>query len=361
MFAHTNRALVLVLALSWLAPARADYPLSSLKSGKPDVKSIGALAFGPEGILFIGDPQQAAIFALETNDKAATSAGAFKVQDVDTKIAGLLGTRADQIRITDMAVNPLSGNAYLGVSRGSGPAAIPVLVKVDRADKVTEVPLENVRFAKAELTNPAANPKQRALAITQMTFAKDRLYVAGLANEEFASTLRVIPFPFQGENKGAGVEIYHGSHGRLETNAPIRTFAVCDLAGEPTLLASYTCTPLVRIAIGDLKPGAKVKGTTVAELGNYNTPLDMVVYQKDGKDYVLMANDRRGLMKIALDQISSIEPITKRVPKVAGLSYETLKDYKNSVKQLGRLDKDNALLLVQNDAGRVNLETLALP
>lgn len=286
MFAHTNRALVLVLALTWLAPARGADLRSSLKSGTPDVKSIGAMTFGPEGILFIGDPQQAAVFAIDTKDREATSAGTFKVQEVDSKIADLLGTRADQIRITDMAVNPLSGNAYLGVSRGSAPA----LVKVDRAGKVTDVPLENVSFAKTALTNAATNPKQRALAITQMTFAKDRLYVAGLANEEFASTLRVIPYPFQGDNKGAGIEIFHGSHNRVETNAPIRTFAVFELAGEPTLLASYTCTPLVKIAVADLKPGAKVKGTTVAELGNRNTPLDMVVYQKDGKDYVLMAN-----------------------------------------------------------------------
>jgi len=47
---------------------------------------------------------------------------------------------------------------------------------------------------------------------------------------------------------------------------------------------AYTCTPLVQFAIPDLKPGAKVKGKTIAELGNRNRPLDMIDYQKDGKD-----------------------------------------------------------------------------
>ncbi len=56
---------------------------------------------------------------------------------------------------------------------------------------------------------------------------------------------------------------------------------------QPHVLAAYTCTPLVKFPLSDLKPGEKVKGTTIAELGNRNRPLDMIVYQKDGKDYVL--------------------------------------------------------------------------
>jgi hypothetical protein len=50
--------------------------------------------------------------------------------------------------------------------------------------------------------------------------------------------------------------------------------------------------------LASLKPGAKVTGTTIAELGNRNRPLDMIVYQKGGQDYLLMANNSRGVMKI---------------------------------------------------------------
>ena len=41
-----------------------------------------------------------------------------------------------------------------------------------------------------------------------------KVYVAGLSNEQFASTLRAIPFPFTEADKGTSVEIYHGAHGR---------------------------------------------------------------------------------------------------------------------------------------------------
>jgi hypothetical protein len=90
------------------------------------------------------------------------------------------------------------------------------------------------------------------------------------------------------------------------TNAPIRTFTPYEIAGNAHLLAAYTCTPLVKIPVSDLKPGAKVKGTTVAELGNGNTPLDMVVYNKGGKDYLLMINTSRGVMKIDLEKVGTI-------------------------------------------------------
>ena len=190
---------------------------------------------------------------------------------------------------------------------------------------------------------------------------KDRLFVAGLSNEEFASTLRSIPFPFQAADKGSSIEIYHGSHGRFETNAPIKTFAAIELNGETNLLAAYTCTPLVRIPVAVLKPGVKVKGTTVAELGNHNNPLDMVVYEKGGQEYVLMSNDVRGLMKVSLAKVGTIEPITKHVSNTAGLTFQKLDAFKNNVTKLGRLDKNNALLLVKNDKGSFNLETLALP
>ena len=55
-------ALLTVLGLLLLAPAApaAESPLSSLKSDSPELKSAGALAFGPQGILFVGDSQAAA-------------------------------------------------------------------------------------------------------------------------------------------------------------------------------------------------------------------------------------------------------------------------------------------------------------
>ena len=132
----------------------------------------------------------------------------------------------------------------------------------------------------------------RLETITDIAFVNGNVIVAGLSNEEFSSSLRSIPFPFTGRLKGAGIEIYHGSHGRFETNAPVRTFVAYKIQKQPYILAAYTCTPLVKIPVSDLKPGSKVKGTTIAELGNRNRPLDMIVYHKDGKDYILMSQQQ---------------------------------------------------------------------
>src|SRR5262249_35102211 len=156
------------------------------------------------------------------------------------------------------------------------------------AGKLSELNLKDVMYSKAALPDAPAD-KGRQDVTTDLQFADGKILVAGLSNEEFGSQLRVIPFPFAQVDKGTSVEIFHGAHGKFETKSPVRTFAVFDVGGQPNVLAAYTCTPLVRFPLSDLKPGAKVKGTTIAELGNRNRPLDMFVYNKDGKDYILMA------------------------------------------------------------------------
>ena len=53
-----------------------------------------------------------------------------------------------------------------------------------------------------------------------MAFADGKLMIAGLSNEEFASKLRAIPYPFTTAEPGTSVEIFHGNHGQLETRSP---------------------------------------------------------------------------------------------------------------------------------------------
>jgi hypothetical protein len=359
MQAKTRLALAMLVAIALCAGSLQAADLDSLKKGNPDIKSAGPLAFGPEGILFVGDPMGAAIFAIDTNDRPSSPAtGALKVDKIDERVAAALGTKADEVRINDLAVNPLSGNAYLSVARGKGTDAAPVILRVDRKAKIEEVPLKDVKFAKAGIPN--ATDKQRVEAITGLAYVKGKVFVAGLSNEQFASTLRAIPFPFSAADKGTSVEIFHGAHGRFETNAPVRTFVPYDIKGETHLLAAYTCTPLVKFPVSDLKPGEKVKGTTVAELGNGNRPLDMIIYQKGGKDYVLISNSKRGIMKVTTEGIDKIEGITKPVKGTAGLTYDTIKEWKG-IEQMAKLDKDNALVLMRADGGALNLETLPLP
>jgi hypothetical protein len=347
-------AALVVVALCVAPLSAAD----GLKKGTPDIKSAGPLAFAPEGILLVGDAAGAAIFAIDTGDKTpAKETGDLKVEKIDEKIANMLGTTTKDVLIRDVKVNPASGNVYVSASRGTGPNAAPVILRVTRAGKIEEVPLKDVGFAKA--TIPNASERQRTEAITHIAYANGKVIVAGLSNEEFASKLRTIPFPFSDADKGASVEIYHGAHGRFETNSPVRTFVPYDIKGETHVLAAYQCTPLVKFSMSQLKPGEKVKGTTVAELGNGNRPLDMIVYEKDGKDYLLIANNRRGVMKVTTEGIDKAEGITSKISGTAGQKYDTIKDLQG-VEQLDKLDKARAIILVRaGDA--FHLETIPLP
>ena len=337
---------------------------AGMTKGTPDLKSAGPLAFGPEGILFIGDTQGAAIFAVATDDsKAPAKLDKLKVDGLNEKIASLLGIAANQLAVNDMSVNPASGNIYLSVARGRGADAKPAIVRVDGQGKITELPLKDIKFSKASLTNvPAANARNRQESITQIAFVKDRVVVAGVSNEDWVSKLRSIPFPFTEVDKGTGVQIYHTAHGRLETAAPVRTFTSYEIKGETNLLAAYTCTPLVRIPLNQLKAGEKVKGTTIAELGNMNKPLNIIVYQKGGKDYLLLANSARGVMKVTVDD--GIEAALPERPVSgggqAGLKYETLQSLKG-VEHLDKYGKDLVVLLVKASNGTMSLEAIDLP
>jgi hypothetical protein len=361
MLPRFRLALAALLGVALVAGSlRADLT-DSLKKGDPDFKSIGALSFASDGVLFFGDPQGAAIFAIATGDTPKEPAtGALKVDDLSGKLGQMLGIEGTKIKVNGLAVNPVSGKAYLSVAGGSEPDAKCVLMRVDRSGKIEEVPLKDVKFSKSVLPNPAKAGKDRQQAITGLAYVNGKVIVAGLSNEEFASRLHVLSFPFAEADKGAGVEIYHGSHGKLETKSPIRTFVPYEIKGEANLLAAYTCTPLVKIPVSELKPGEKVKGTTVAELGNYNSPLDMITYTKDGKDYLLIANTSRGVMKVPTEGVDKVEPITAKVAEKAGLKYETVKGLKNVI-HLAKLDKEHALLLVKPKDSPLSLETITLP
>ena len=359
-----------LLALGLAFTVSAANWTEGMKEGKAEFKSMGPLAFGPDGILFIADTKAAAVVAIDTGDaKAASGEKPLKVEGINQKIAALLGTAADQILIDDLAVNPISRNVYLAVSRGRGANATPVLLRVKASGELEAVALDKVKFSRGELPdapvegvvgqpNRQSNPRQES--ITDIGFFQDRVLIAGLSNEEFASTLRAIPFPFKTVANGTSVEIYHGAHGRFETRAPVRTFVPFKVGNEPQLLAAYTCTPLVQFPLSDLKPGAKVKGKTVAELGNRNRPIDMIVYQKDGKDYLLLANSSRGIMKINADEIAGADSITERVADKKGVTYQTISDWKG-IEQLDKFDQKHALVLRKGDGGAVSLESLPLP
>jgi hypothetical protein len=364
-------ALSLTIALGLTLTAARQPAAVELTTGKVPLMSAGALAFGPSGILFVGDSIGGSVVAIDTQDtKAATSAVKINVEGVDTKIAALVGITPDQIILNDVAVNPVSKNVYLSASRGRGPDAMPLIMRVDATGKVTPVALDNAKFAAVSLTdspvaNASARQNPRVQTITDMAYVNGNLIVAGLSNEEWSSALRSIPYPFNAAPKGATLQIWHSSHGKYETESPIRTFVPYTIAGQQYVLAAYTCTPLVKIPVSELKPGAKVKGVEIADLGAGNQPLDMVPYKKGGHDYILIANSAFGVVKLKADNIETYPAINApTITDVAGVPYDKITELTN-VRHIAQVDEGNVLLLSgktgNGQAGSMNLSTIALP
>ena len=332
----------------------------------PTFQSIGPLSFGPDGVLFAADNRAAKIYAIDLGAHASgKTKGAKNIEGIDNKIASLLGTDAREIAITDLAINPTSRNAFVSVHRGQGANAQAVLLRIDGAGTIDVISLAKLEYTAVSIDNaPKANPSARRdprqATVTDMVYVDGRVFVAGLSNEEFASKLRSVRYPFDGLDNGTSVEIYHGAHGAWETRSPVYTFVPYEVDNEPHLIAGYLCTPLVKFPVEKLKAGEKLVGTTIAELGNRNRPLDMIVYSKDGKDYILMSNTSRGVMKIPTEGFAKQEGITTEVADKAGVAYDTITSMKG-VEQLDRFDDGHSIVIARTDDGALNLEKVALP
>jgi hypothetical protein len=366
--------LTLALVLTVHAARKPAGAVADLTPGGAQLKSAGALAFGPDGVLFVGDSVGGAVAALDTSDRTPSRGTAkVDVQGVDEKLAALVGVMPSEILINDVAVNPISKNIYVSASRGRGPDGMPLVARVDASGKLTLLALDNIRHETVSLvdapdSNPSARQNPRTQTITDMAYVNGSLMVAGMSNEEWSSALRSIPYPFKTADKGTQLQIWHASHGRYETQAPVRTFVPYTIAGQQYVLAAYTCTPLVKIPVSDLKPGAQVKGVTISDLGSGNQPLDMVPYKKDGHEYILIANSSFGVVKLHADDLGQYKPIdSPTVVDVAGAPYDKITALTN-VRHLAQYDATNALILTAKvgggfgtPTGPMNLQTVALP
>ena len=104
--------IIVLLVLSAYRPVDAA---AVLTAGKADLKSAGALTFGPDGVLFVGDSIGGAVVALDTNDRTPVKTAAINVQGLDQKIAQVLafplfgrlfrrgGVRRHEVWITRMS------------------------------------------------------------------------------------------------------------------------------------------------------------------------------------------------------------------------------------------------------------------
>ncbi len=267
------------------------------------------LEFTPDGKnLFVADSDGGRIHAYELPEAAkATASQGYNVLDFGDKVSRLLGVQRDALTFHDLAIHPQSTHAYVSLTARKEGKSLPLIVIAKQDGRVGTIDLAPLESTSVQLTD---TPKDgvtfwrdipaSTFTVTDLDHHDGTLFVSGLTNGEFASTLRKIAYPFKpdGVEQVAGIEMYHTVHDQTETRAPIRAMTIMNLGGAETVVAAYTCTPLVTLPVASLTDGAKVKAKTVAELGYGNTPLEVIDFtatdmQGKSEAFVLVVNRER--------------------------------------------------------------------
>lgn len=247
-----------------------------------EVKSISRIAFGPADTLFIADWQGGRIHALKLPSATPTDGKPFNLVDAESDLRSILNT--SDLELEDLAVRPGSSEAYIAVE--AGPEKKPAVVLVTAEGHMKKVDLQTLVVDSMELRDQPDKSliiwdkiPGRSFTVTDMQWYQGRLFVAGLSNQAFSSSLRIVPYPFKGSGEMLSVAMYHTVHNQLETRAPIRAMTFAQMSGKSYLLAAYLCTPLVSIPVEELKNGAHVQARTIAELGESGIPVDLLTYE----------------------------------------------------------------------------------
>ncbi|MBC8353711.1 MAG: hypothetical protein H8E66_17065 [Planctomycetes bacterium] len=347
--------------------------LQETESGDPQIKSINVISFAPQGVLLIGDGTGSQIVAIETGDDVTKPKIEHKVDGIAAKLAARLGTTSDGIEIIDMAVNPASGTPYFAIRKQDDKRNL--ILTVDRQGEIGEFELNDVSHARIQLKAGKDNISR----VTDVAWADTQIVAAGRSNETFASKIFSIDVPLKHKSVGSvySAETYHVSHGRWETKAPMSVLIPVRENDKTYVIGAFSCTPVVKYPLDSLQPGAQVKGASMIELGSGNRPIDMFVYEKDGKSFVLSNTFRfhherkpfgpspywtvkfdQGLLsgdetvnEKATRRLKGYEPVTDKISMAEAF---------HGVMQMDKLDRSHALVLRQNDEG-ISLEVLALP
>ena len=257
--------------------------MEKTQEGDPEIKSINVISFAPEGILLIGDGRGSQVIAVDTGDRSPQGKTFQPISDIAKELAARIGANPNGIEIVDMAVNPASGIAYIAARKQDDKSN--VVFTVTPQGTINLLDLESVKYARVTL----ASGKASISIITDVAWAESQIVASARSSESFSSKIFSIPVPLSQdtESRVFSAETYHVSHGRWETKAPMSVLIPVTENDQTYIVGAFSCTPVVKYNINAIKPGATVKGTSMIELGKGNRPIDMFVYEKDGKPFVL--------------------------------------------------------------------------
>jgi hypothetical protein len=281
-----------------------------------EVQSAGVLTFAPDGTLFVGDNVLGAVFSYKTAqpklEPLSPDSPPLEIDSVDWRIAKALHV-SGPLHINGMAVHPTSKEIFISFSETRKNSTIPMIAKISRRGNISALDLKNSAHSEFRIDDaptpdqhfadragqwPVPAPEKyhekaktpmRSMTIVDLAFHNGELYIAGISNEEFASTLRRVPYPFTDRMAETHVKIFHDAHAQYETRAPIRAMTFETVDGKDTLVAAYACSPLVLIPVADLQDGAHVEGHVIGDMGN-GQPLSMFSFKYNGQPAIFVTN-----------------------------------------------------------------------
>jgi len=260
-------------------PTATNNYMKNPQKGGLQLNGAGNLHAGSFGLLLVAE-NGGSVVAIDTGHT-----GAFKavkpVANLGAKVAGALGTTAGKMTINDLKANPETGTVYLSVRRSDGVSGILTL---NASGQLAALDIHKLNWVRVKLAD-----KLKISRISDLGLAPGRVLAAGQSNDAFRSKIFSIPTPIEHGSTAHiySTDTYHVAHGRWETRAPIQSFIMTQQAGKPYMVGSFACTPIAKFPLGNLDSGAKVKGTSVLELGSGNRPLDMFTYSSGSKQWLV--------------------------------------------------------------------------
>ena len=113
---------------------------------------------------------------------------------------------------------------YIAIS--VGPDRRPAILVASPGGATRALDLSGLPATVAKLDNPLAGDARfwdsillRSFTVTAMQWHDGKLYVAGLTNGIFASSLRILGTPFGGSQAVTSIAMYHTTHNQMEKRA----------------------------------------------------------------------------------------------------------------------------------------------
>jgi hypothetical protein len=313
-----------------------------------NVALLVALKFDAQGTLYAADAKGDRVLAFAMEEKES-KAKPVRIEALGDQLKKALDAGADPVQVHDLAVHPISHTVYLSASKKGSAGSTLFRVAGGRIEKV-------------DMGSPVAVALPAGARPFDLVVTSKDVVVSSMSRDKtFGSALHRIALPMkEGVVATSETEIYHTSHKRWETRAPLVAMAGFSAGGQDYVMGSTACTPVVRIGVDDVADKKKVQTETIVELGSRNAPVSMLVYTQKNQPTLLVTNNKEGAYKVPAPILTEKTRLNEQAVNRGGGGPIQIVDSWKGVKRTAQLDAATAVV-VRDDGGTLSLLTLPLP